>query len=265
MGAIYDFLGMSVGALQGSSIETGELEASYVYDSNYINEDEPLYEHLRRVEKREAYMADITYGTNHVFGFDYLRDNMALSDKELAQRELHYAIVDEVDSILIDEARTPLIISGIAAKSTDLYYKMDKVIARLQEEEDYTIDEKSKNAMLTDEGIARVEQGIGVENLSDDPELMHHASAALKARTVCRKDIDYVVKDGQVIIVDEFTGRLMFGRRYGDGLHQAIEAKEHVKIEHERGALLGRLSIMLCLLIVPFHTFFDFFRSIAFL
>ena len=241
MGPIYDFLGMSVGALQGSNPETGELEASYIFDSDYTNEDELVYPNLRRADKREAYNADITYGTNHVYGFDYLRDNMAFSREELVQRELHYAIVDEVDSILIDEARTPLIISGQAEQSSDLYYKMDRVASRLIPETDFTIDEKAKTAMLTDEGINKVEQGIGVENLADDPELMHHANAALKARTIFKKDIDYVVKgdgaDKQVIIVDEFTGRLMFGRRYGDGLHQAIEAKEGIKPEAESQTL----------------------------
>jgi preprotein translocase subunit SecA len=237
MGQVYSFLGLTVGALQGSSIETGEYEASYIYDADYVNEEEPLYTHLRRVDKRDAYLADITYGTNHVYGFDYLRDNMAFSGEELAQRELHYAIVDEVDSILIDEARTPLIISGMAEASTDLYYRMDRVIARLVAEQDYTVDEKAKTAMLSDEGITKVEQGIGVENLSDDPELMHHANAALKARTLFKKDVDYVVKDGEVIIVDEFTGRLMFGRRFSDGLHQALEAKEGVKIENESQTL----------------------------
>ncbi len=237
MGEVYNFLGMKVGALQGSNIETGDMEASYVFDADYINEEEPLYTHLRRVEKREAYMADITYGTNYVYGFDYLRDNMCFSPDELAQRELNYAIVDEVDSILVDEARTPLIISGQAAASTDLYYKMDKVIARLMAERDYTVDEKAKTAMLTDEGLDRVEQGIGVDNISENIELMHHASAALKAHTVFKLDVDYVVKDGQIIIVDEFTGRMMFGRRYSDGLHQALEAKEGVKIEHESQTL----------------------------
>ncbi|HET6453911.1 MAG TPA: SEC-C metal-binding domain-containing protein [Armatimonadota bacterium] len=241
MGPIYDFLGLSVGALQGSNAETGEMEASYIFDREYTNEDEPVYPNLRRVDKREAYLADITYGTNHVYGFDYLRDNMAFSREELVQRELHYAIVDEVDSILIDEARTPLIISGQAEQSTDLYYRMDRVASRLVLETDYTIDEKARTAMLTDDGIGKVEQGIGVENLADDPELMHHANAALKARTIFKKDIDYVVKgDGaerQVIIVDEFTGRLMFGRRYGDGLHQAIEAKEGIKPEAESQTL----------------------------
>ena len=241
MGGVYDFLGMSVGALQGSNAETGEFEASYIYDRDYTNEDEPVYPNLRRIDKRDAYNADITYGTNHVYGFDYLRDNMAFSREELVQRELHYSIVDEVDSILIDEARTPLIISGQAEQSSDLYYKMDRVASRLIAEKDFTIDEKARTAMLTDEGITKVEQGIGVDNLADDPELMHHANAALKARTIFKKDIDYVVKgdgaDKQVIIVDEFTGRLMFGRRYGDGLHQAIEAKEGIKPEAESQTL----------------------------
>jgi len=237
MGPIYNFLGVSVGALQGASAETGELEASHIFDPEYENVDEPVYLNLRPIDKRSAYMADITYGTNHVFGFDYLRDNMCFSNDELVQRELRYAIVDEVDSILVDEARTPLIISGQAQQSTDLYYRMDRVVARLMHERDYTIDEKARTAMLSDEGIQRVEAGIGVENLADDPELMHHANAALKARVVFKKDIDYVVKNDQVIIVDEFTGRLMFGRRYSDGLHQAIEAKESVKIEHESQTL----------------------------
>lgn len=237
MGPIYHFLGVSVGALQGSNPETGELEASYIFDPDYVNEEEPTYPNLRRVDKKEAYLADVTYGTNYVFGFDYLRDNMAFSKEELVQRELHYAIVDEVDSILIDEARTPLIISGQAARSTELYYKMDRVVARLVPERDYTVDEKARTAMLTDEGIRRVEEGIGVDNLAEDPQLMHHANAALKARTIFKKDIDYVVKNGQVILVDEFTGRLMFGRRLSDGLHQAIEAKEGVKIEHESQTL----------------------------
>ena len=237
MGPIYNFLGVSVGALQGSSVETGELEASFIYDPEFVNKDEPVYRNLKPIDKRSAYMADIAYGTNYVFGFDYLRDNMCFSKDELAQRELRYAIVDEVDSILIDEARVPLILSGMATQSSDLYYKMDRVVSHLMPERDYTIDEKARTAMLTEEGLQRVEQGIGVENLSDDVEMMHHANAALKARTVFKKDIDYVVRDGQVIIVDEFTGRLMFGRRWGDGQHQAVEAKEGVKVEHENQTL----------------------------
>ncbi|MHB1458523.1 MAG: preprotein translocase subunit SecA, partial [Armatimonadota bacterium] len=237
MGKVYNFLGASVGALQGASIETGEYESSYLYDADYNNEDEPVYANLRRVDKIEAYNADITYGTNHIYGFDYLRDNMVFTKEELSQRELNYAIVDEVDSILIDEARVPLIISGMATQSSDLYIRMNRVVSRLMHERDYTVDEKSRTAMLTDEGMKRVEDGIGVDNLSNDVELMHHASAALKANSLFKLDVDYVVKDGQVIIVDEFTGRLMFGRRFGDGLHQAIEAKEGVKVEHENQTL----------------------------
>ncbi len=237
MGGIYHFLGMRTGAIQGSNVETGELEASFLYDPDYVNEDEPTYRNLRRCDKRDSYLADITYGTNHVFGFDYLRDNMAHSREELVQRDLNYAIVDEVDSVLVDEARVPLILSGQAAESNEMYYRMDRVVARLMHERDYTIDEKAKTAMFTEEGTHRVEEGIGVENLAEDPNLMHYANAAIKARAVFKKDIDYVVKDNQVILVDEFTGRLMFGRRLSDGLHQAIEAKEGVKIEHESQTL----------------------------
>ena len=253
MGRVYNFLGISVGALQGASIETGEYESSYLYDPDYNNEDEPVYSNLRRVEKREAYEADITYGTNHIYGFDYLRDNMVFTKEELSQRELNYAIVDEVDSILIDEARVPLIISGMATQSSDLYIRMNRVVARLMPERDYTVDEKSRTAMLTDEGMKRVEDGIGVDNLSNDVELMHHASAALKAHSLFKLDVDYVVKDGQVIIVDEFTGRLMFGRRYGDGMHQAIEAKEGVKIEHENQTLAT----------ITFQNYFRLYKKLA--
>jgi len=237
MGPIYNLLGVSVSAIQGASAETGELDASYIFDPEFENEEEPVYRNLRRIDKRSAYMADVTYGTNHVFGFDYLRDNMAFSKDGLVQRELHYAIVDEVDSILIDEARVPLILSGQATQSSDLYHKMDRVAARLMPERDYTVDEKARTAMLTDEGMERVEQGIGVENLADDVDMMHHATAALKARTIFKRDTDYVVRDNQVILVDEFTGRMMFGRRLSDGLHQAIEAKEGVKVEHENQTL----------------------------
>src|SRR5262249_28966797 len=159
-----------------------------------------------------------------------LRDNMSMSLDGLVQRELNYAIVDEVDSILIDEARTPLIISGMPEQATDLYYKVDRVVKRLEHERDYTVDEKAKTAMCTEDGIRRVEEGLGIANLAEDQVMMHHVSAALKACFVYKRDVDYVVKDDQVIIVDEFTGRMMFGRRYSDGLHQAIEAKEGVKI-----------------------------------
>jgi preprotein translocase subunit SecA len=235
MGAIYHFLGLSIAAIRGRSAESGGDRESYLFDPAYVPDDEDEWPELRPISRREAYHADITYGTNHEFGFDYLYDNMAMSQDELVQRELNFAIVDEVDSILIDEARTPLIISGASDKPTDLYYKADKVVARLVAERDYTIDEKARTAMLTEEGVHNVEVAFGINNLADPEniQLMQHANAALKARTVYKKDVHYVVKDGQVTIVDEFTGRMMFGRRYSDGLHQAIEAKENVKIEEE--------------------------------
>ncbi len=251
-GPIYNFLGLSVAAIQGQSAEAGSSRGSYIYDPTYEPEDPDEWMHLRPLgdennpydpsNKRGralAYQADITYGTNSEFGFDYLWDNMAFSKEELVQRELNFAIVDEVDSILIDEARTPLIISGQAHESTDMYYKMDRVIARLRKETDFTVDEKAKTAMLTEEGIRKVEESFGCGNLADPEnlELMQHASSALKARAVFKRDVDYVVKDGQVHIVDEFTGRLMFGRRWSDGLHQAVEAKEGVRIQEENQTL----------------------------
>ena len=189
--------------------------------------------------KREAYAADITYGTNNEFGVDYLRDNMAVRSDAMVQRDLYYAIIDEVDSILIDEARTPLIISGQAAKPTEHYYTAAKIISRLKEEQDYTVEEKTKSAALTEEGISKVEAQLGIENLYDDEnnEWSHLITNAVRAKALFKKDRDYVVKDGEVIIVDEFTGRLMFGRRYSDGMHQALEAKENVKIERESQTL----------------------------
>jgi len=190
-------------------------------------------------ERQAAYGADITYGTNNEFGFDYLRDNMKYDISQYVQREPNYSIVDEVDSILIDEARTPLIISGPSEDSTDKYYKIDKIIPRLQKDADYTIDEKARTAILTDEGNVKVERSLGVASLYDPSniELVHHVLQALKAHTLFKRDVDYVVKDGEVIIVDEFTGRLMPGRRWSDGLHQAVEAKEGVKIESENQTL----------------------------
>jgi preprotein translocase subunit SecA len=226
-GPIYRMLGLSVGLIQ--SYPYG---AAYIYEPGYVADD-PHMNDLRPVHRSECYKCDIIHGTNAEFGFDYLRDNMARSLDEMVQRDLHYAIVDEMDSILIDEARTPLIISGMPEASTDLYYRVDRVVRRLQKERDFTVDEKAKTVMLTDEGIHRVEEGLGVSNLADDVALMHHVSAALKAHFAYRRDVEYVVKDNQVIIVDEFTGRLMHGRRYSDGLHQAIEAKEGVKVEEE--------------------------------
>ncbi len=246
MGPIYHLIGLSVGVIQH--------EASFLYDPAYPSAD-ARFASLRPCSRREAYLADITYGTNNEFGFDYLRDNMHFSLEELVQRELHYAIVDEVDSILIDEARTPLIISGPAEESTDLYYKIDRIIPRLTRaatitegklheiEEvragDYIVDEKSKTVTLTESGIARCEQLLGIQNLYDPIhiETLHHIHQALRAHTLYKRDVDYMVKDGQVIIVDEFTGRLMPGRRWSDGLHQAVEAKEGVRIERENQTL----------------------------
>jgi preprotein translocase subunit SecA len=189
--------------------------------------------------RRQAYHADVTYGTNNEFGFDYLRDNMKFGRAEFVQRALHYAIVDEVDSILIDEARTPLIISGPAEESTDKYYKADRIIPRLHNESDYTIDEKMRSVALTEEGVAKTERLLAVDNLYDPAHLetLHHLTQALKAHALFKKDVDYVVKEGEVIIVDEFTGRLMPGRRYSEGLHQALEAKEHLKVANENQTL----------------------------
>ncbi len=190
-------------------------------------------------QRREAYAADVIYGTNNEFGFDYLRDNMAIYPRELVQRELHYAIVDEVDSILIDEARTPLIISGPSSKPTETYYTMARIVPRLKAEEHYTVDEKARNVSLTEEGFAKCEELLKISNLAEGEheETLHHLNQALKAWVIFKRDQDYVVKDGRVIIVDEFTGRLMFGRRYSEGLHQAIEAKEGVNIERESQTL----------------------------
>ena len=212
MGAIYKFLGLDVGC---------------------------ILHHLDDRERQKAYNADITYGTNNEFGFDYLRDNMKFNKEDFVQRELFYAIVDEVDSILIDEARTPLIISGPAEKSTNLYHQINRIIPRLKRDIHYTIDEKTRTVALTDEGVARAEELLGVENLYDPRhmEILHHVNQALKAHTLFKKDVDYIVKGGQVIIVDEFTGRLMPGRRYSEGLHQALEAKEGVKVESENQTL----------------------------
>ena len=258
-GPIYHLLGMSVGIIQGQSPETGDEGGSYVYDPEY-GEGDPRYENARPVSRAEAYACDITYGTNNEYGFDYLRDNMAFSKDDLVQRELHYAIVDEVDSILIDEARTPLIISGMVEQSTDRYLVIDKIVSRMKKGVDdpkndkdnpdadkhqpdihYVVDEKAKTATITDAGVALMERELGIPNLSDNHEIQHYLQASLKAHGVFRKDIDYVVKDNgegpEIIIVDENTGRLMFGRRYSDGLHQAIEAKERVEVKNESQTL----------------------------
>ena len=244
MGPLYHFLGLSVGIIQGQSQETGDTGGTFIYDPEYRHPD-PRYDFARPAQnRRAAYACDITYGTNNEYGFDYLRDNLAVPGQELAQPELTFAIVDEVDSILVDEARTPLIISGQAEASSDLYVKMDRIIRQLQNERDYKIEEKQKTAVFSEDGTRRVELALGVQNLSD-PEnlaLMQHASAALKAHAVWKRDVDYLVKKNEegkeeVVIIDENTGRLMFGRRWSDGLHQAVEAKEGVKIENENQTL----------------------------
>jgi preprotein translocase subunit SecA len=246
MGPIYHFLGLSVGIIQH--------EASFIFDPSCIAPD-PRLQYLRPVAKREAYNADITYGTNNEFGFDYLRDNMVIDISHCAQRELHYAIVDEVDSILIDEARTPLIISGPSEESTDKYYKINKIIPQLEGGTDHTIEEKTKTAMLTEEGNAKVERLLGIDNLYDlsNMDLVHHVVQALRAYTLFKRDVDYVVKDGEVIIVDEFTGRLMPGRRWSDGLHQAIEAKEGVRIAEENQTLAT----------ITFQNYFRLYEKLA--
>ena len=212
MGKIYSFLGLTVGC---------------------------VIHGITDAQKKAAYAADITYGTNNEFGFDYLRDNMATYQEQLSQRELNYAIVDEVDSILIDEARTPLIISGRGDKSTDLYQKADSFVKKLVIEEDFTVEEKDKKVTLSETGIEKCERFFGIENLGDpeNMEINHHILQALKARNIMKRDVDYIVKDGEIIIVDEFTGRFMFGRRYSNGLHQAIEAKEGVLVRSESKTL----------------------------
>ena len=228
MGPIYNFLDLSVGVIVHG---------------------------LTDAERRAAYGSDITYGTNNEFGFDYLRDNMKFTLEDYVQRDFHYAIVDEVDSILIDEARTPLIISGPSDESTDKYYRINQIIPGLRRERDYTIDEKARAVVLTEEGVARVEKALKVQNLYDprNIELLHHVNQALKAHTLFKRDVDYVVKSGEVLIVDEFTGRLMPGRRYSEGLHQALEAKEGVKIERENQTLAS----------VTFQNYFRMYEKLA--
>ena len=229
MGRIYKALGLSVGLI--------------VHDMDFP-------------ARRAAYAADITYGTNNEFGFDYLRDNMVVSEDQMVQRELNYCIVDEVDSILIDEARTPLIISGPGEKSTDLYRVLAGVVATMNEGEDYTVDEKQRQVAPTEAGIAKAEKMLGIGNLYDNEhgvDFSHQLMCALKAKALMHRDRDYVVKDGQVIIVDEFTGRLMFGRRFSEGLHQAIEAKEGVKVERESQTLAT----------VTFQNYFRMYKKLA--
>ena len=226
MGAVYDRLGLSIATLQH--------DAAYLYDRGKEG-GEPGLDRLRSVERREAYLADITYGTNNEFGFDYLRDNMVVDLSQRVQRELHYGIVDEVDNILIDEARTPLIISGPAEHSPKEYVTFARLVPDLRIEQDYTIEEKHRSVSLTTEGIAKLEKKLGVKNLYDPSNYgqVHFVENALKAQAIYQRDREYVVRAGEVVIVDEFTGRLMEGRRYSDGIHQAIEAKEGVQIKRE--------------------------------
>src|SRR3989344_5514262 len=256
MGQIYDFLGMTVGCLNSG--------VSYLYDSLHTeaqsakrkaqnnNEKDKteeeldktrdtlggfkiVHEFLRPCEKREAYAADITYGTNNEFGFDYLRDNIAYEKEQMAQREHHFALVDEIDSILIDEARTPLIISAPAEDAEDLYRTFARIATTLQENEDYTVDEKLRAISLTDAGITKAERSLGVDNIYTEKGIkyVHHLENAVRAKALFHNDKAYVVKNGEIIIVDEFTGRLQPGRRWSEGMHQAIEAKEGVPIQKE--------------------------------
>jgi len=243
MGQVYDFLGLTVGVINH--------ESSFLYDSKHISdkilaekEDKErdelgsfkvVYDFLKPCSRREAYAADITYGTNNEFGFDYLRDNIEYAEKDLRQREYNFAIVDEVDSILIDEARTPLIISAPTTESGDLYVKFAEIVKFFKKDEDFTVDEKQKAIQLTDTGISKAEKALGLENIYTDAgmKFVHHLETATRAKALFEKDTDYVIKDGEIIIVDEFTGRLQPGRRWSEGLHQAIEAKEGVKIQKE--------------------------------
>jgi len=247
MGQLYHALGLSTGVIQH--------DASFLYDPTYDAADKRL-QHLRPCTRFEAYRADITYGTNNEYGFDYLRDNLVVTAlDQCVQRDLNFAIVDEVDSILIDEARTPLIISGPTDQTTDLYYRINAIIPQLKPEHDYTIEEKTKTAALTEDGNVRVEKLLGVDNLydPDNMDLVHHVVKALQAYALYKRDVDYVVKDGEVIIVDEFTGRLMPGRRWSDGLHQAVEAKEGVKIANENQTLAS----------VTFQNYFRMYKKLG--
>ncbi|MBD3920835.1 preprotein translocase subunit SecA [Paenibacillus sp. PR3] len=228
MGQVYEFLGLTVGCnLHG----------------------------LTHAQKQEAYACDITYGTNNEFGFDYLRDNMVLYKEQMVQRPLYFAIIDEVDSILVDEARTPLIISGQAAKSTEMYFAADRFVSRLKVEEDFTIDIKLRNVTMTEAGVEKAEKAFAIENLFDHANVLlnHHIQQALKAHNIMKRDVDYVVQDEEVVIVDEFTGRLMAGRRYSDGLHQAIEAKEQIKVQNESMTLAT----------ITFQNYFRMYRKLA--
>src|SRR5487761_193824 len=247
---VYHFLGLSVGVIAGQNL-------SFVYDPDFLDESHPdsRLQHLRPCTRREAYACDITYATNNELGFDYLRDNMAMTVEQCVQRRLHYAIVDEVDSILVDEARTPLIISGQASEPTDKFYTYARLIPRLVAEDDYTIDEKTKSATLTEEGVDKIEKWTGISNVYEMEHAAeaHQINQALRAHALWLRDRDYIVRDGEVIIVDEFTGRTMPGRRWSDGLHQAIEAKEGVAVQQETVTLAT----------ITFQNFFRLYDKLA--
>ncbi len=249
MGAIYYFLGLSVACVTH--------ETSFIYEPNVVDKDEVSIEdeNLKAISRKEAYNADITYGTNNEFGFDYLRDNMAPTLEQISQRELNFAIVDEVDSILIDEARTPLIISAPDTESTKMYEQFAKLVPRLKENEDYNVDEKMRSATLTQEGITKMEKWLGIGNIYETSKIsyVHHLEQALRAQIIFQLDRDYVVKDGEIVIVDDFTGRLTPGRRYSEGLHQAIEAKENVKVQRESRTLAS----------ITFQNYFRMYEKLA--
>ncbi len=250
MGEVYHFLGMTTAVILA--------DHSFVYDPEYMNKDheDPRMQHLKPVSRREAYEADITYGTNNEFGFDYLRDNMVREEDQLRQRDLHYAIVDEVDSILIDEARTPLIISAPSVATGNAYAQFSKVVRQLRKDLDYETDEKRKTVILTDKGIEHVEKVLGIDNLygAGNIRAIYHLQQALRAHALFKRDKDYVVtKDGEIVIVDEFTGRLLAGRRYNEGLHQAIEAKEGVEVQQESMTLAT----------ISFQNYFRLYEKLA--
>jgi preprotein translocase subunit SecA len=250
MAPIYHFLGLSVGVIQH--------DVSYIFDPQTKPDENEVtveMENLREIARKEAYACDITYGTNNEFGFDYLRDNMAVNKSQMVQRELNYVIVDEVDSILIDEARTPLIISAPDTESNTMYQTFSRIVPRLENEKDYTVDEKMNAVSLTDEGIEKVEEILGMKDIYSEGGIMfvHHLEQALKAEILFKKDKEYVVKDGEVIIVDEFTGRMMPGRRFSEGLHQAIEAKENVKVQKESKTLAT----------ITFQNYFRLYNKLA--
>ncbi len=257
MGQIYAFLGLSIGVINSEN-------QSYIYDTAHSEEDKErdevaaykvVYDFLRPVSRKEAYAADITYGTNNEYGFDYLRDNLANTPHDLVQREHAYAIVDEIDSILIDESRTPLIISSLAGDSDDFYKNFAVISKKLSKDADYTVDEKLKAITLTDTGITRAEELLGIDNIYTEKGIkyVHHLETAVRAEAIFLKDKDYVVKDGEVIIVDAFTGRLQPGRRWSDGLHQAIEAKEGVQIQKETRAVAS----------ITFQNYFRFYKKLS--